>query len=184
MILSEEEVDSMLTPAQARELIRGERARAEFAIHAQRKLAEVMRPARDAGSLGRRVASINVDLAARIRVKYGMSCFADPDFVHALLRDNPFLRVPYEPGKLTLRVDGRRDGLINSRRPEKAAPGREECARRGAEPEIASTPAAAVRRDPAVNCCSAVAGGGAVMKERAHSSSPEPRKETETRCEQ
>lgn len=112
-----------------RELIRGEHARAEFAIRAQTALAEAMGergPSRYLkGGLGRHVTTIHPELAARVRVKYGSRCLHDPDFLRALVRDNPFLRVQCVPAALTLRVDGLRDRRSevggrteNSRRPE------------------------------------------------------------------
>jgi hypothetical protein len=69
---------------------------------------------------------------------------ADPEFIRALLRDNPFLRCSSVAGKLALRVDGFRD---DSRRPENA--GRDKGnAGHGAQPavdaagrEIPATPA-------------------------------------------
>lgn len=102
-----------------RELIRGEHARAEFAIRAQNALQEAlgqMGPVRHIDGIGRKVACIHPELAARIRVKYGSSCLSDPAFLRSLVQANPFLRVQTVPNKLAIRVDGFRDK--NSRRPE------------------------------------------------------------------
>lgn len=95
-----------------RELIRGENARAEFAIRAQSALKEAMDqmgPLRHIDGLGRRVTTIHPELAARLRVKFGNGCLHDPDFLKSLMRDNPFLRVQCVPAKLTIRVDGLRN---------------------------------------------------------------------------
>lgn len=95
-----------------RELIRGEHARAEFAIRAQNALQEAlgqMGPIRHIDGIGRKVACIHPELAARIRVKYGSSCLSDPAFLHSLVAANPFLRVQTIPKKLAIRVDGFRD---------------------------------------------------------------------------
>lgn len=102
---------SRLPERAKRELIRGEHARAEFAIFAQTMLKETldaMGPLRQIDGLGRKVTTIHPELAARLRVKYGISCLHDPDFLRALLRDNPFLRVQCVPAALTLRVNGLR----------------------------------------------------------------------------
>lgn len=102
---------STLPDRAKRELIRGENARAEFAIRAQTALAEAMGqmgPTRFIDGLGRKVATIHPELAARIRVKYGVRCLHDPDFLRRLISENPFLKAPCVPAKLTLRVDGLR----------------------------------------------------------------------------
>jgi hypothetical protein len=118
---------SQLPERVKRELVRGEFARAEFAIWAQTALKEAMDemgPYRYIEGLGRRVTTIHPELAARIRVKYGRKALHDPDFLKALLRDNPFLRVQCVPAKLTVRVQGLRKPetgnrkVATSRRPE------------------------------------------------------------------
>jgi hypothetical protein len=101
-----------------RELIRGENARAEFAIRAQNALQEAMiemGPVRHVEGIGRKVATIHPEMAARIRVQYGVRSLHDPDFLRCLLKENPFLRVQTVPARLTVRVDGLR---ADSRRPE------------------------------------------------------------------
>lgn len=113
-----------------RELIRGENARAEFAIFAQHALKETLDqrgPIPHINGLGRRRAVINPELAARLRVKYwgdvGHDPLTDPDFLNSLLKDNPFLRVQTAPEKLSIRVDGLRDsppGAPAPRGPEAA----------------------------------------------------------------
>jgi hypothetical protein len=99
-----------------RELIRGENARATFAIAAQRHLKEAMdrqQPAREVKGLGRKIATIHPELAARLRVRdtasVGRDPFCDPDYMRLLLKNNPFLRVVTEPARLAIRVDGFRD---------------------------------------------------------------------------
>jgi hypothetical protein len=102
---------SVLPERVKRELIRGENARAEFAIRAQTALKEAMNqmaPVRFINGIGRKVATIHPEMAARLRVKFGASCLTDPKFLAALVRDNPFLKAPCVPDKVTIRVDGLR----------------------------------------------------------------------------
>jgi hypothetical protein len=114
---------SILPERVKRELIRGENARAEFAIRAQTALKEAMDgmgPVRHIDGIGVRRATIHPELAARIMVKFrrqdGLNPLNDPDFLKALLRDNPFLRVQCVPARLTLRVNGRKQ-TPNAERP-------------------------------------------------------------------
>lgn len=103
---------SVLPDRVKRELVRGEHARAEFAIRAQTALKEAMDqmgPIRHVEGIGRRVTTIHPELAARIRTKFGVRCLHDPDFLRSLLRENPFLRVQTVPKKLAIRVNGLRD---------------------------------------------------------------------------
>jgi hypothetical protein len=95
-----------------RELIRGEQARAQFAIHAQNQIKRAFDagpPTRHIEGIGQKLCTITAELAARMRVKYGVRCLHDIDFVNALLRDNPFLRTSSTAARLTLRVNGWRD---------------------------------------------------------------------------
>ena len=106
---------SSLPERMKRELIRGEQARAELAIQAQRQLKEAidaMEPHRHVEGLGRKLTTIHPSLGARLRVKFGMTCLHDPDFLRSLLRDNPFLRANTAPAKLVVRVNGLRDQKI------------------------------------------------------------------------
>jgi hypothetical protein len=124
---------SRIPERQQRELIRGENARAEFAIYAQRRLQEALQamgPTRFIDGIGRKVATIHPELAARLRVKFGKHCLADMKFVHALIKENPFLKAPCVPRALTLRVNGLRDrqtgpGASNAHgaQPDVRAPG-------------------------------------------------------------
>jgi len=112
LIITEEQVKATLDDRAIRELQRGERARAEFAIRAQRALKETMDaagPVRHMDGLGRKVATIHPELAARLRVRDGQSCLHDPAYLGKLIKENPFLRCQTAPAKLAVRVDGLRD---------------------------------------------------------------------------
>jgi len=135
-----------------RELIRGEHARAEFAICAQTRLREALGelgPARHIDGIGRKMATIHPELGRRIRMKYGARALHDPDFLRALLRDNPFLRVPTTAAKVTVRVNGRRDEEAQATRlPLQGDHLHEGGAGHGAQGEPA-TPSARGRETPA-----------------------------------
>lgn len=90
------------------ELLRGERVQAELAILQQTRLKEAsdLLETRHVEGLGQKVLSIHPNLAARLRLKFGMSCLHEPHFRRRLLERNPFLRVRSIPQKTTLRVDG------------------------------------------------------------------------------
>lgn len=116
-----------LPEAYKRELLRGERVQAELAILEQQRLKEAsdLLETRHIEGLGQKVLCITRDLAARLRMKYGMSCLHDPDFRRRLLQQNPFLRVRSIPQKTTVRVNGLR--------PARATPDYE-CAGRSCDP--------------------------------------------------
>jgi hypothetical protein len=117
---------SVLPERVKRELIRGENARAEFAIRAQTALKEAMNqmgPVRFINGIGRKVATIHPEMAARLRVKFGASCLTDPKFLAALVRDNPFLKATCVPDKVTIRVDGLKSKIAVTQPAERARPG-------------------------------------------------------------
>lgn len=95
------------------ELLRGERVRAELAILEQRRLKEAsdLLETRHIEGLGQKVLCITREMAARLRMKYGMGCLHDPAFRKRLLEKNPFLRVRSIPQKTTIRVDGFKEGF-------------------------------------------------------------------------
>lgn len=113
MIYTEEDI-ALLPEAAKRELIRGFRARKEFAIHKQRELARALEheaPVHHVDGIGRKVMTIAPELAAEIRASEGdWRVLHDPDFHKSLLRRMPWLSANCTPRALTVRVDGLRKG--------------------------------------------------------------------------
>ena len=111
MILTEEDIARM-PEREKRELIRGENARAEFAIFEQQQLQKALRyrPGVQDGALGRKVLTVGPQMAAQLRVREGWDCFHDPDFIKSLLKDNGSMFRPVLAERaVAVRVDGLRD---------------------------------------------------------------------------
>lgn len=165
-----EDVSSLPERAK-RELIRGEYARAEFAIRAQSALKEAMDqmgPVRHVEGIGRKIATIHPDLTARIRVKFGVRCLHDPDFLHRLLQANPFLRVQTIPAKLTVRVDGFRKPDTGNRKVE------EEVGRAEARPSGRLDPAYANPPSPRLRARQGATAGQGFQNGMSHGATGDP----------
>lgn len=94
----------------------GEQVRAALALSRQERIAAANHriQRRFMEGLGEVVATIDADIYHRLGYLYGYETVNSPDFIRTLLRDNPELRVKSTADRLTLRVQGLREGPLDA----------------------------------------------------------------------
>lgn len=116
MILLEQNTSRMPERYQ-RELIRGEHARAQLAVLRQRRIAEAAKQIeyRHIEGIGQRsLIPLDPEIATRLRIRHGVACLHDPDFLRSLWQKNPMLRAKCRADRVTLRMPGLRQNQRNA----------------------------------------------------------------------